>query len=101
MGEPSEVVRRCLDEAIDEATIQEQTDVLILIGSVNQMIDDLAEIVLDQEITFGQKFQAIIDMNYLSHFLEETMTNLKKEDVIKLMSNDPYDRIIDFLKDPL
>jgi len=101
MGKPSDIVKIYLTKAIDDASENDkEAEVLRLISNVNQMIDELAELALDQEITFAEKFQAIEDMHYLSKFLENTMATLKREDIIKLISDDPYDRIVDFLKDP-
>lgn len=101
MSKPSDVVKEYLGKVIEQASEgRRDTDVLKLINYVNQMIDDLADHILDQEITFGDKFQAIADMKYLGNFLESTMSALEKEDLIKLISDDPYHKIIDFIKEP-
>jgi len=102
MTKPSDLVKHYLEKAIEESSVDKRNaDVIKLIVTINQMIDDLAELTLDVDITFGDKFQAIADMKYLSNFLESTLDNLEAKDLAKLMSNDPYDRIIDFLKDPI
>jgi hypothetical protein len=103
MTKPSELVKEYLQKAIEEASTDggQNADVIKLIALVNQMIDDLAELILDLDITFGDKFQAIADIKYLSNFLESTMDTLETKDLARLISDDPYDRIIEFLKDPI
>lgn len=90
----SDEIKYYVELSVEEASEGEFIDILMLMGSLNGLLDEMAEQSLDQEISFDEKFQIIADMQYVASALEDAMAELTKDDLLKLMSDDPYDRIM-------
>ena len=97
MNHPSDLVQDTIDQIINENTLYNSSNVLQLASNLDDIISELAEIILDKDITFNDKFQAIADINYVSDFLAIALLTIDKSDIDILLnssSKDPFYKIM-------
>lgn len=98
MREVSLAVKTYVEELTKNST-DDPKDILEALASLNALIVELAKIAIDDDVTFGDKFQALTDMFYISTQMEEFLLSLDEEELRSIIDDyDPFDTLMGLLE---